>query len=175
MRETPTECPSVITNEMRALLGVEGDPVTFEVTTTGIRMFARAVGYEDPVFYDRQEAQRRGYRDLPSPPGYLGTAVFDPKTADQTEGVPEGFYRRAATPYTLLLNGGTEVEYTGEPICAGDILTARTKLDSLSERHSASLGGPMLIQVNATTFRNESGAAVAVLRGTEISYGPLRE
>ncbi|MHB8576991.1 MAG: FAS1-like dehydratase domain-containing protein, partial [Dehalococcoidia bacterium] len=66
---------TVITQEMRDAIGVESEPSTSEIDKTSVRMFARAVGHTDPVFYDEDEAKRRGYRSLPAPPHYLGTRV----------------------------------------------------------------------------------------------------
>jgi len=166
---------SVVTDEMRQVIGVEGPPSTHELTTTSVRMFARAVGYSDPAFFDAAEAKQRGYRNLPAPPGYLGTPIFDPRHNDPTFGGPRDGGPRLRSPYTLVLNGGTEVEYTGLDICAGDRLTARTKMAHLTERYSAALGGPMLIQVSETTFTNQDGKVVAITRNTGISYGPKRE
>ena len=166
---------SVITDEMRAQIGVAGEPALHEVTTTGVRMYARAVGYDDPVFYDREEANRRGYRDLPAPPGYLGTPVFTPRESDPTFSGRRGSGFSRRSPYKLALNGATDVEYFAADICAGDTLIASSTLESLSERYSRALAGPMLIHVTATTFTDEAGKVVAVLRGTGISYGPKRE
>jgi hypothetical protein len=163
---------SVITQVMRDTIGVDTPATVYEVTTTGVRMFARAVGYDDPVYYDRAEARRRGFRDLPAPPGFLGAAVFHPETSNPIFSTPRDSQPRVRSPYKLILNGGTHVEYTGEDIVAGDELTARSKLERLTERYSAALGGPMLIQVVATTYRNQANRIVAIARGTSISYGP---
>ena len=38
---------SVITDEMRARIGVESEPTLFEVDNTGCRQYARAVGSAD--------------------------------------------------------------------------------------------------------------------------------
>ena len=165
------EFESVLTDEMRAQVGVEGAAATHEVTTTGVRMFARAVGYSDRVFYDREEARRRGYRDLPAPPAYLGTLVFDPSTPDRTWGRPEGFAPRLDLPYKRILNGGTDIEYFDQEICAGDVLTVRMQIENLNERYSKALGGPMVISVSATTYRNQDDHVVAIMRGTSIAYG----
>src|SRR4029078_10577799 len=73
---------------MRASIGVEGAPTLNEVTSTGIRMFARAVGYTDQRFYDESYAKSKGYRSLLAPPGYLGTAVFTPNAQRQQAGGP---------------------------------------------------------------------------------------
>ena len=166
--KSEAEFESVITDAMRDLIGVEGEATVGELTTTSVRMFARAVGYVDPVFYDEAVAAERGYRGLPAPPGYLGTPIFNPAESDPTFGGRRGQGFRS--PYPLVLNGGTDIEYTGEQICAGDVLTSRTKLESLNERWSGALGVPMLIQISATTYTNQDGRVVAISRGTGISY-----
>ena len=164
---------SVVTDEMRAAIGVESAPSVQEITTTSVRMFARSVGYTDPVFYDVAEAKKRGYRSLPAPIGYLGTAIWDPRYNENTFGGRKGGGGpRVQSPYKLVLNGGTDVEYIGVDICAGDTLTARSKLADLTERYSAALGSPMLIQTSETSYTNQDGKIVAITRGTSLSYGP---
>ena len=159
---------SVITDEMKALIGVQGPETVSELTTTSVRMFARSVGYVDPVFYDEAAAHERGFRSLPAPPGYLGTPIFNPAESDPTFGGRRG--GGFSSPYPLVLNGGTDIEYTGAQICAGDTLTSATALASLNERWSGALGVPMLIQVSETTYTNQDGVVVAISRGTGISY-----
>lgn len=160
---------SVITDEMRELIGKKGPETVSELTTTSVRMFARSVGYVDPAFYDEAVARERGFRSLPAPPGYLGTPIYNPADSDPTFGGRRGGggFR---SPYPLVLNGGTDIEYTGEQICAGDTLTSATALASLNERWSGALGVPMLIQVSETTYTNQNGKVVAISRGTGISY-----
>ena len=69
---------SIITDEMRAAIGKESDPVTYEVDNTGCRQFARAVGYTDPIFYDEEAAKARGYRAIVAPAGFIGHPVNVP-------------------------------------------------------------------------------------------------
>jgi hypothetical protein len=153
---------SVITDEMRARIGVESEPVAYEVDNTGCRQFARAVGYTDPIYYDDEAARKRGYRGIVAPVGFLGHPVVVP---GQPSRVPEAF--RLDIPYKRVLNGGTDIEYFAD-VCSGDRLTAATKLTSLSEREGKV--GPMLIVETETVFRNEKGETVAVQRGTAIRY-----
>jgi hypothetical protein len=158
---------SNITQEMKDAIGVESAPWTVELDRTAVRMFARAVGQTDPVFYDEDEAKQRGYRSLPAPPGYLGTAIFNPTSSDPTMGGPRSGRRAFNSPFKRGLNGGTEVEYFGD-VCAGDTLTARSKIESIVER-TGSLG-PMLITTTLTTYTDQDGKVVALMRGTGISY-----
>jgi hypothetical protein len=160
---------SLITPEMRAAIGKEGDAITMELDRTSIRMFARSVGHTDPIYYEVEEARRAGYRDIPAPPGYLGTPIFSPALSDPTSGRRRGNPGElpAARPLNRRLNGGTEIEYLGD-ICAGDVLTARSHLADVQERKGSI--GDMLISTNRTTYRNARGEVVAIMTGTGIRY-----
>jgi len=148
---------------MRALLGVEGPETTLEVTSTGCRMFARAVGHVDPVFYDRETARSRGYRDVLAPPGFLGTPAFRPGAPVMHREAGE----KLGVPYKRVLNGGTSCEYV-ESVCAGDVLTSRSRICDFQEREGSI--GPMLIVNRETTYRRPGGEVVARIRGTVIHY-----
>jgi hypothetical protein len=153
---------SVITDEMRADIGKESEPVTIEVDKTACRMFARSVGYTDPVYYDEEYARSKGYRSIPAPFAFLGHPVYNPNAPQRLGG-----YFRTDTPFKRVLNGGTDIDYF-DTVCAGDVLTATSKLADISERQSRL--GPMLITVTEFTFRNQDGKVVATMRGTGIQY-----
>jgi hypothetical protein len=152
---------------MRAAVGVEGPSTVLEVEKTNCRMFARAVGHKDPIFYDEKEARARGYRNIVAPPGFLGTPIFNPSAAPGGAGE---MGRRFSIPYKRVLNGGTEYEYFPENdvICAGDTITVRSKIAGFEET-TGSLG-PMLITKRETTYTNQNGKVVAKMYGTVIQY-----
>ncbi len=149
-------------DKMRAQIGVESEPLTFEVDKTARRMFARAVGYTDPIYFDEEQARSNGYRSIPAPIGFLGHPVYNPNAPQRLGG-----YFRTDTPFKRILNGGNDIEYF-DTVCAGDVLTATSKLVDLSEREGRM--GPMLITVTETTYRNRDGRIVARARGTGIQY-----
>ena len=153
---------SVITDEMKAAVGVDVPGGTSEVTTSGIRMFARAVGYSDLIFYDEDEAKKQGYSGLVAPPGYLGSAIFRPGGGGG--GAPGGGF---SIPYKRILNGGTTYEYL-VPIVAGDVITSSSQITDFQEREGSI--GPMLITYRQTTFKNQDGVVVALMRGNLIQY-----
>ncbi len=152
---------SVVTDELNALVGVDGPPQTLEVTSTGCRLFARAVGHTDLIYYDDAVARERGYRALVAPPGFLGTRVYVPGQVRGDD--PMGL----DIPYKRLLNGGTTVEYF-EPVCAGDELTSRARITEFQEREGSI--GPMLITYRETTYTRADGVVVAKTYGSMISY-----
>ena len=157
-----------LTDAMKAVIGKESAPWPYEVTTTSVRAFARGVGYTDPVYYDVAKAKAAGYRSLPVPPAYLGTPVFIPgRSHDIFSGPAEG---QPSIGHGLknVLDGGTETEYL-EQICAGDTLTAVTKVVDMKVRDNPRLG-KMLIVTTATSFTNQDGKLAAVQRSQVIFY-----
>ncbi|HYC53794.1 MAG TPA: MaoC family dehydratase N-terminal domain-containing protein [Candidatus Binatia bacterium] len=158
-----------LTDDMKAQIGKESPPWDYEVTTTSVRMFARGVGYTDPVYFDVEAARKAGYRSLPAPATYLGTAVFLPgKCSDTFSGPTEGL---PSVKHGLkgLLDGGTETEYYDD-ICAGDTLTAVQKLADLRVASSGALGKMLLVTFETTYTNKDSGKVVARQRGQAIYY-----
>lgn len=151
---------SVITDEMRAQIGKESAPTTYQVDRTTIRLFARAVGYDDPLYYDEDFAKSKGHRALPAPPGCFGYPIFDPrKAADLGPGRPQ-------TRLTRVLNGGTEYEYF-DTIYAGDTLVATGRITDIYERTGGM--GLMLFTLREQVFKRD-GKVVLISRGTGINY-----
>lgn len=158
-----------LTDDMKAQIGKESPPWDFEVTTTSVRMFARGVGYTDPVYYDVEAARKAGYRSLPAPPTYLGTAVFIPgRCSDTFSGPSEGL---PAVNHGLkgILDGGTETE-TFETICAGDTLVAVQKLMDLKVRSNDQLGKMLIVTADTTYTDKATGKPVARQRAQAIYY-----
>lgn len=159
----------VITDNMRAEIGKNSPPWTYEVTTTSVRAFARGVGYTDPVYFDIEAAKKTGYRNLPAPPTYPGTPVFIPGKSDDTfSGPAVGGPKLFEFGLVNVLDGGTEFEYF-DTVCAGDTLTAVNRLANLEVKESKSLG-QMLIVTQETEFKNQSGKVVILQRGQAILY-----
>ncbi len=158
---TATDEEKAAVEEMKKSIGKGGDPVVNEVSGTDIRLFARAVGYTDAMYYDEEEAKKRGHRALPAPPGYTGRPIFNP-----TGGSGGGPGRDPLFPNGL--NGGTEVEPIAT-IYAGDVLTAVGATISVELLPSRAYGR-MVVRKSETTYTNQNGEVVAKTRGTGISY-----
>ena len=151
----------LVTPELQALIGAEWPAVVYEVDRPGIRMWANAVGIDDPVFHDEAEARARGFARLPAPSGFMGVPRRMP--SDPEPGPP---IRGLHPDLGRSLNGGTEFEFH-LPVMAGDELVATSTITDLKER-SGSLGR-MLVITRETTFRRD-GETVALLRATVINY-----
>ena len=151
----------LVTAEIRAVIGKDWPPVVLEVDRTAIRMWARAVGFTDPVFYDEESAKGQGFERLPAPPGFLGTPRYVP---DAPEPGPPIRGLNPALPRSL--NGGTEVEHLA-PVLAGDVLVATTRIVDVQERTGSI--GPFILITRETTYRRGDDV-VARARATVINY-----
>jgi hypothetical protein len=153
-----------LTEEMRAVVGVESEPWPVELTTTSIRAFARGVGYTDARYY---EAGDDG--SLPAPPCYLGTPVWIPGQSDPTFSGPRNTGPGVRHGLKGLLDGGTEVVYE-RPLVAGDKLLMRSKVADLEVKESKGLG-KMLVVTSEQTFTDQgSGDVVMRTYGQAIFY-----
>lgn len=153
-----------LTDDMRAVIGVESDPWPVEITTTSVRAFARGVGYTDPRYY---EADADG--NLPAPPCYLGTPVWIPGQSDPTFSGPRNTGPSVKHGLKGLLDGGTRVEYE-RPLKAGDRLLMTAKTSDLEVKESKGLG-TMLVVSNEQTFTDaETGEVVMRTYGQAIFY-----
>jgi acyl dehydratase len=159
---------SRLAERMRAEIGAETEPWMFEVTTTGIRAFARGVGYRDPVYYDVDAARAAGYDALPAPPGYLGTPVYVPGRSDETFSVPLGTGPRPRFGLEHVLDGSTEVVYE-RPLVAGDTVTVTTRLVDATVKESKTLG-TMVVATAESTGRDAGGEIVVRERSKFIFY-----
>ncbi len=158
-----------LTDEMRAVVGVESDPWPVEVTTTSIRAFARGVGYTDPRYYDLEAAAAAGNDTLPAPPCYLGTPVWMPGKSDPTFSGPRATGPSLKHGLKGLLDGGTEVVYE-RPLKAGDKLFMRSKTSNLEVKESKGLGKMLVVTSEQTFTEQDTGEVVMRTYAQAIFY-----
>ena len=151
-----TQEGSVITDEMKALIGVEGAPSVLEVEKGAIKMFAQAIDDPNPLWQDEEYARKTKYGGIIAPPVFL---------CSLRAGMAQGVERK--TPFTRVLAGGDELEYF-KPVKPGDTITAVSKITEYSEREGKR--GKMLFTIIETTFKNQRGEVVVIGRSTYISY-----
>jgi len=151
---------SIITDEMRAALGVESEPSVYEIEKEPIRRWAESIGDPNPLYRDEEYARKQGYDSIIAPPAFMAQYAFPVKSGRMSSAAFGG-------PFKRNLNGGTEYEFF-KPIQAGDVITATSKMVDMYERKGRL--GPMLFRIRETTYKNQKGEVVMKFRGTGISY-----
>jgi acyl dehydratase len=156
-----SDTESVITQKMKDAIGVESDPVIYEIEKGAIQRFAEAIGDTNPIFNNDEEASKTPYEGIVAPPTFL-RSVAHVKTPEPKIQV--------TSPYSANVDGGSEWDYF-EPIRVGDTITATTYLSDINERKGGKFGN-MLIMVRETKYINQHGRVAALQRTTGISYQP---
>ncbi|MGB2800102.1 MAG: MaoC family dehydratase N-terminal domain-containing protein [Dehalococcoidia bacterium] len=154
---------SILTDEIKAMIGTLSEPVIMEVGRVAIRRYADAVGDDNPLFHEVEDAKAAGYEDLICPPGFWGWPIKGRATIGGMSIVgavlvKAGLFR--------ILDGGVDQEFY-IPIRAGDILTAYSKIADIREREGKT--GKMIFTTVETTYLNQNGDTVAVNRATVIA------
>jgi acyl dehydratase len=134
----------------QAAIGKRFQPFEYEVGKEKIGEYARAVGEDNPVYFDREKATEAGFRDVPAPPmfavvyssGAVAPAIFDPDVGIN---------------FAMMVHGGQEFVW-GEPVVAGDVISTEASVKDISEK------GGMGFYVFESVSRNQDGQEV--VRGT---------
>jgi acyl dehydratase len=123
---------------------------TYEVGKEKIGEYARVMGIDAPVHFDREAARAAGFRDVVAPPMFcvvysapaLGPGLFDPEVG---------------IDFARMVHGGQEFAWS-EPVCSGDVIETLPSVKSISEHDDKQFF------VFETVSTNQDGAEV--VRGT---------
>ena len=137
------------------VIGASGAPISMQVERGRLRLFARATGLSDPVYFDVGAARARGYPDVVAPPTFLHAVELD--GADPFEWITD-----LGVDMKNVLHGGQRFAYE-RLVFAGDTVTAHSAITDVYEKKSGTL---MFIDRKTDVRRDEE--LVAVLSKTVI-------
>jgi acyl dehydratase len=183
--EQTAEPVGLLTDEIRALVGVRSAPRTARVplSADALRRFVHAVMEEDPVHWDPEIAEDSRYAGVVAPPLYpmhvwhRAPGLPDPLEAVRADpqddglgmsrtGAAHGLLPGLGLPLPRLLNGGTEAEFF-QLARVGDVITTQAEYLDIRERRNRR-GEPMVIVRARTTYTNQDGATLATITSTTI-------
>ena len=129
-------------------------PHEYEVGKEKIGEYARAVGEENPVYFDRAAAREAGFRDVVAPPMFavvysaraMAPAILDPEVG---------------IDLMRMLHGSQEFVW-GEPVCAGDVIETSPELKDVYEKDGKKF------YVFESVSRNQDGQEVVRATWTNI-------
>jgi acyl dehydratase len=170
-----------ITPEIKALIGLEGEPQTCweAVERSEVRRFAQAVMDDDPIFWNDAYVRKTRYGEIVGPPLFplfahrrppgapdpLATAVTDPDFDGFAGLLTTGLPSIHLPMLPRLLNGGNEVEFYQLPKL-GDRITACAKYLDIYEKTGRS--GTMVFIVIETRYTNQQDELLMLSRVTLI-------
>ena len=147
----------IITSAMQDVLGVDSEPVTYDVEKGHVKRFAEAVGDLNPLYVDEAQARATRYGSLIAAPTFFRSMLIEPPSLDIHE--ETGLMRK--------LDGGSEWEFF-EPVRSGEQITATARFSDFTVRDGRM--GTMLFITIDNTYRNQPGETVATQRITRILY-----
>jgi acyl dehydratase len=148
---------TLITQELKDLLGKEGEPEYFEVEKGHLKIFAQAIEDPNPLWTDAEYAKKSPYGALIAPPTFLIDAGII-KLGDKLIAIIE----RSGGGF---INGGTVIDYFA-PIKVGDTIKTTAKLIDLKEKVGSS--GKLLFMILEMNYHNQKGELVRRCRDTFI-------
>tara|TARA_B100000676_G_scaffold296562_1_gene337049 strand:+ start:42 stop:497 length:456 start_codon:yes stop_codon:yes gene_type:complete len=146
---------TIIPKSLRNAIGVESNPITYEIEKGHIARFAEAIGDENPIYSDEIKARNSKYGGIIAPPTFY--RALRPGSLPET----------AESPFTRNLDAGSDWEFF-EPIRPGDRITVTIKLADVVEREGRL--GKMIIITRETRYENQLGQIVATQKTNGISY-----
>jgi acyl dehydratase len=107
-------------------IGKSYPPFSYEVGKEKIAEYARVIGAENPVHFDREAARDAGFRDVVAPPMFavvysapaMAPGLFDPEVG---------------IDFARMVHGGQEFVW-GEPVVSGDVITTTAEVADVTER-----------------------------------------
>ena len=131
-------------------IGKSYAPVEYEVGKEKIGEYARAVGEENQVYFDREAARAAGFRDVPAPPMFAVVYSWGSVALPAVDPAVD-------LNFAMLVHGGQEFVW-GEPVCSGDVISTVASVKDIHEK------GGMGFYIFETVSTNQDGQEVA--RGT---------
>ena len=148
---------SVITDEMKKAVGVEGQARIHDIEKGHIRRFAEAIGDSNPLFTDEAKARESKFGGIVAPPTFLRScsSAWPELNVEELSGL------------NRALDGGSEWEYF-HPVRPGDRIAVTSKILGLEERDTRM--GRTLFTRTQTIYRNQLGQVVATQTITFLFY-----
>jgi hypothetical protein len=143
---------------MSELPGAWSEPFEVLVERGKIRELAKAAGALDPSYLEDPRPH--------APPSFFYGATYLFGMTWERPG--ESSLRDAPIDPARLLHAEEEVVFAGPPPRAGDDLTGRVRLESVTEKTSRSSGHVLRFVTATTEFRDGEGRVVATTRSTAV-------
>lgn len=147
---------SKIIQELENRVGIEGQPVVYDIEEGTIKRFARAIGDPNPLWQDEEYAVKTDYGGIIAPPNFILTLGF---------GHVLGAY--ISDPSITVLHGTTELE-NYQAVKPGDVITVTATIKNVRQRPGKT--GKMLFVTFDMVYRNQKQETVAECRQMAIIY-----
>ena len=141
------------------------------VSDWAINAWCCAMGDQNPVYQDREAAQRHGHKDVFAPPIMMHSFTFPGVVGESEDGMLAQLRRKLA-PYGIdsIVAGNYEQEYI-TPIRVGDLLTREVRFASMSDEKVTAVGAGHFVLM-AERILNQKGEVIGNQQMRILFYRP---
>jgi len=145
-----------ISDEHKRFIGIESQPVAYDVERGAVRLFAQAIADPNPMFNDEHQARKTRFGGMIASPTFVRLLMPRELPRIDISDMP-----------TRYLDGGSEWEFLS-PIRPGDRITVVARLADLRETEGRI--GTMVVRVTEVRYTNQVNELCTIQRMTSISY-----
>lgn len=142
--------------ELQKFVGKAYPAFSVDVEKGRLRLFAKAIGSDNPVYTDEDAARRAGFNALPAPPTFAFSLTMD---AGQSFNVLDDL----GLPRERSVHGGQGFRHV-RPILAGDVISGQQTIKTIYDKK----GGALLFIETETRLENQRGEHVCDLTSTIV-------
>ena len=186
-----SEVKNPLTDEVKAVIGMKAEQIEasphWGIEREGLRIFTNAIMDPDPRYWDDEFAKATKFGGIVAPPiyvSYIGRKTMagteDPVSrafrenpnSDGIGGVRQGPESKVGqlplvpTPLKRILNAGNEIEVLAYPKL-GDRIFSQASYHDIKGRVTKE-GVAMLVVTTQTTYTNQDGQVLCILRASTI-------
>ena len=136
----------------RKFIGSQSKPFDADVEKGRLRLFAKAIGETDPIYFDEAAAQEAGHASILMPPTFL--FCLEMESPD-----PYAWFREIGIPLPRALHGGQSFKYD-RPAYAGDVMTFNSEIADIYDKKN----GALEFVIQDVFVTNQHGDSVASFR-----------
>ncbi|MFT4562737.1 MAG: acyl dehydratase [Gammaproteobacteria bacterium] len=135
-------------------IGSQSPPFDAEVEKGRLRLFAKAIGETNPIYFDEAAAQAAGHSSILMPPTFLFCLEMEHPD-------PYLWFRELGIPLPRALHGGQRFQYYCSAH-AGDVMTFRSEIIDIYAKKN----GALEFVVQDVFITNQRAQSVADFRRT---------
>ncbi|WP_126424927.1 FAS1-like dehydratase domain-containing protein [Brevibacillus marinus] len=159
-----------VSEYFQTLLGQRRECDLGEVTALTIRRYALAVGERNPLYFDREYAQKLGYADIIAPPNLLASimewGVGEAEEQLHRDGLSGEFLLPRHFSGIRVMGGGEEMTFY-RPVVAGTHVTLLSEVTDTYTKPGSK--GLIAFLVFTNTYRDQNGETLCVCKRTMIA------
>jgi len=145
-----------IIKELENRVGIDEQPLAYEIEKGMIKRFVRAIGDPNPLWQDEKYAIKTSYGDIIAPPNFVLTLGFGKILQDFI-----------SDPEITVLHGSTELK-SYQAIRTGDVITVTSTIRNIRDRQGEM--GKMLFVTFDMLYKNQKEELVAKCRQMAIIH-----